>query len=258
MSAKPRSYFMENERIDPQKFLGPLILAWIASCLICAIIACLGVLFLRIPYDDLQPVTAPSNILPCPGVPAGWEHSTVDDFGSSSQFYWPDLIYHRPGFEWRLEADALRAYITGSQRNPDWVYRSATYVRDFYLQADIKQLTGPVKSHYGIVFHSRENLGGERYAFVINGSQQYAIWHKDPYDWNTIVDWKQSSLIKVDGSNQLVVLGEGNRYTVCINGQTVDSFEDESLPSGGIGFQVGMNADGDSSFEFDRLEIFQP
>ena len=64
-------------------------------------------------------------------------------------------------------------------------------------------------------------------------------------NWNTIIEWTDSSQINTDGTNTIGVLAKGTSFTFFINGEQVDQADDSTLKSGKVGIALALHNAGD-------------
>jgi hypothetical protein len=131
----------------------------------------------------------------------------------------------------------------------EWLYQpfaESLNASDFVLRTDITwQTEGLI--YCGLIFRSEANLAtGKQYSFMdmrFSGLPAWAIeFYNDGYFVNSITTVKFSSAINLDNGsvNKLVIIAEGNKFTVYINDQRMGSFYDYSNQSmnGKFAFQA--------------------
>jgi hypothetical protein len=128
---------------------------------------------------------------------------------------------------------------------------------DFYFSAEIKKDKAPDKTNYGLIFRTDQE---EKYFFNINAAgKQYAVDVNSDSAWKKIIYWRNSERIDPSGSNQLAVLALGSQYMLFINGEEVDSFQDDTLNTGMVGFAYNFYQAGEyMQLELDNFEIRAP
>jgi hypothetical protein len=78
-------------------------------------------------------------------------------------------------------------------------------------------------------------------------------------EWTDLLAWKATSLIKPKSEvNHLRVDGVGAKFTVYLNGETLDSFEDSAYAQGQIGLLAGNIDATQPHVHFDNLKIYAP
>jgi hypothetical protein len=137
-----------------------------------------------------------------------------------------------------------------------WVRAGTKTYSDFYVSFDVQQISGPDTTDYGVIF--REDNDGNFYYFGTNGSGQYVLYEYFG-EWNTLIDWTETDLVKTDGPNRITVIGEGSQFTFFINDQYLTSFTDEHITKGFIALAIEMSQENDEGvFEFDNFELRKP
>jgi hypothetical protein len=111
----------------------------------------------------------------------------------------------------------------------------------------------------GLLFWARDC--GAWYCLLINPNGWYAVQRYEDGRFIMPVSWRESDVIaKGEGRvNQVKVVTEGNRATIFINGEKVNSFTGLP-PKGGtlIGFRVASGPDGSNAVAFSDLRVIQP
>ena len=108
----------------------------------------------------------------------------------------------------------------------------------------------------GVVFRAQDN--SHLYTVLIDSRKgQYAIRKLDGTSWSDIVAFKASKLIKPqDGQNTLRVDGDGDTFTIYLNGEQLDTFKDASYKTGGLGM-IQSNVDAVKPHaHFDNVSIY--
>ena len=151
-------------------------------------------------------------------------------------------------YQWRLTAGAkgFMQIVT-----PDVLSMSK-----FYLSVEVKQLSGPFTTDYGVVFHKGEN---DFYYFGIDGNQYYRVnlWQNNK--WKPLVATRRSYAIRLNDVNRLAVVGDGPNYIFYINGQFADRMTAAELNNGAFGIAAQLASMGDDvMLEFDDFELRMP
>lgn len=94
--------------------------------------------------------------------------------------------------------------------------------------------------------------------FIDPRKGQYAVRKLNGKDtWTDLIAWKASPLIKQqEGVNHVRVDGDGSKFTVYLNGESLDSFSDTAYAKGGIGL-IGTNVDSTGNhLHFDNVKLY--
>lgn len=151
--------------------------------------------------------------------------------------------------KYRWSSTAYKAFI-------GWVRADRTHLSDFYFSVEVQQMTGPDTADYGIVF--REDDDSNFYYFGINDQSQYVLYVFFE-EWETLVNFTESDLIKPGEVNRLAVIGEGSHFTFFINDQYLMEITDDKIPEGSVALAAELANENDQAvFEFDNFELRAP
>ncbi len=133
---------------------------------------------------------------------------------------------------------------------------------EFVLSADVwpgpERGRGQGDANAGLVFRSTQQ---GRYLFSIRNDGYFRVStiQADPANWLDLIPWTHSGLIRRGQDNRLVVVGRGIHYNLFINGQFIDSFDDNLWREGYPGLHL-FTAPGDQPaiVEFDNFELSTP
>ena len=128
---------------------------------------------------------------------------------------------------------------------------------DFFLSVEVKAVKSPSKADYGLIF--RQEPDRLYYFYISAKARQYGVTLIDIENWQKIIYWKDSDLIDPAGANRLAVLAQGSEYTLFINGEKVDSFQDDILKNANVGLGFSLYTAKDyMALEFDNFELRAP
>jgi len=152
--------------------------------------------------------------------------------------------------KYHWEADALDGVIW-------WSIPDVASVSDFYLTVNAQRVRGVTDGQYGVIFRRADR---DNYAlFKIEDSQYYKLSVRYQGEWETVIDWTETSAIRPVGVNRLMVVGEGSHFTFYINDEYVGEIDEDRLPSGTMGLAIELlDAKDAAVFEFDDLEVRAP
>jgi hypothetical protein len=138
-----------------------------------------------------------------------------------------------------------------------WVRADRKALTDFYLSVDIQQVEGPDTADYGVIF--REDDNSNFYYFGISDNGQYVLYLFFE-EWDTLINWTETDLIKPGEINRLTVIGEGSHFTFFINDYyLMELTTDDTIPSGSTALVIEMADENDHAiFEFDNFELRAP
>ena len=151
--------------------------------------------------------------------------------------------------KYRWDATAHQSFI-------GWVRGDKKSLTDFYLSVDVRQVEGPDTADYGVLF--REDDNSNFYYFGINGQGKYVLYMFFE-EWNTLIDWTETELIKPGEANRITVIGEGSHFTFLINNQFLMEITNDKIPEGSTAIAIELAEENDHGiFEFDNFELREP
>ena len=127
---------------------------------------------------------------------------------------------------------------------------------DMLLEADVSQADGPLLSEYGLIFRYQDNSNFYLYAIAPDGS--YSFWSMVNNEWSELLPWASSREIGsgLEKVNRLGVLAQGQKFTLLVNDEVVDTVEDDAFGSGAVALAVGTFAEGDVTVVFDNVDLW--
>lgn len=157
--------------------------------------------------------------------------------------------YEIVGGKYKWDATAHQSFI-------GWVRADLENLTDFYISVEVRQLEGPDTADYGIIF--REDDNSNFYYFGITNQGQYILYVFFD-DWERLIDWTQTDLIRPDEANRITVVGEGPHFTFFINDHYLTEFTDSRISQGSTALAIEMENENDHGvFEFDNFELHKP
>lgn len=137
-----------------------------------------------------------------------------------------------------------RYYLNHKRDKSGWnSHRSVTINtnRDFEIEASIYKVSGVTGYGYGIVFGRKDNENYYSYNITSNG--YYRIAKNTNDNWETIVDWKQSSAIKTGNgmTNKLSIQKQGSQIKFYANGTYLYGMSFQEFFGDRVGFVLYNN-----------------
>jgi hypothetical protein len=127
---------------------------------------------------------------------------------------------------------------------------------DFYLSADIKEVSGPNSADYGVTFREDDNSNFYYFGVDERGEYGFSLYNKD---WSTLINWTSSDLIQPGEVNRITVIGQGSHFTFFINNQYLTEMTDDTLKNGTTALAIEeANKDDYAVFEFDNVVLNTP
>ena len=128
-------------------------------------------------------------------------------------------------------------------------------VQDFHITVDGKLINGNSSTLcFGVLFR-RDSSKGSYYAFSICDSQRYRIQYYTGTEWEYLIDWTDSSIIRSGDWNEIEVVAKGDQFECYINNQKVEEISDTHLTKGYFGLLVDSNSVNPGQIWFDNLEF---
>ncbi len=130
------------------------------------------------------------------------------------------------------------------------------YLDDFYATVEMQKISGADTSDFGLVFR---NMDGYYYFGINAPSRRYTLLAFIDEEWLTFTQFKRALEIDPTGINRLSVLAQGSTFTVFINDEEVETFEDDELDRGSVGIGLGLLKAGNTlNLEVDNFEVTAP
>jgi hypothetical protein len=185
--------------------------------------------------DSLQPVLAQEQIWPATFTDKFTDNSHDWQTGDIRDSYLNGNRSISGGiYSWKL---------TTVQSTSDFSFPNMPDQTDFFASVDMNLVSMPddADADAGLVF--RYNSTDQTwYYFSVNNQGQYYFGYYDGSSWNTLIAETDSAAIQVGQTNTLAVGAQGSQFIFLVNGQVVDHFINDRLPSGTVG--VGINLPG--------------
>ncbi len=111
--------------------------------------------------------------------------------------------------------------------------------RDFALETRMVKRDGVLDYGYGVIWGVTEG-GGAYHSFRVSGNGLYSYGYENDGEWRTVIDWTPSPAI-VPGNNvknTLMVVRQGERLHLYINGAQVDDIAYIPVEGSMVGFKV--------------------
>jgi hypothetical protein len=190
--------------------------------------------------------------------PHDWNVVVCDNFGANVRD-WPEGDYDGDlitgdkfitSGRYRWEANAIDSVIW-------WSVPDMDSVSDFYLTAKARRVSGVEDSQYGMIFRrsDKQNYG----LFKIEDSQYFKFAIRHEGEWDTVIDWTESSAIRPGETNRLTVIAVDSHFTFYINDQYVGEADEDRLGEGEAGLAIELlDSDDAAVFEFDDFEVRAP
>ncbi len=142
----------------------------------------------------------------------------------------------------------------------DAIWRSMADVPldgDFYMTVEARRVSGVENGQYGLMFRKTDN---DNYGiFKVEDSKRFKLLLMLAGEWNTIIDWTETSTVRPGETNRITIIALGPHYTFYVNDQYVAEIEDDRLGEGAGGMMIELIAEGDTAvFEFDNFELRAP
>jgi hypothetical protein len=131
--------------------------------------------------------------------------------------------------------------------------RAGTF-KDFILEVDARQVSGPDNNDYGLLFRYQDE--DNFYSFGVSGDGYYSLYKKVRGEWVAIVDWTESAYVnKGRSTNRLKVVAKGPEISLYVNDHFLTKVQDESIDEGYIGIYAGTFDEPYVHAHFDDLSV---
>lgn len=197
---------------------------------------------------DFQPYTSrlqwPASVQDGFDAPrSDWQ---LDDVHSS----YANITFQIAGGKYLWQTEALQSFIY-------YAFLRWPNPRDSLLGVDVRQTSGVLTAHYGLVFRLHDS--GNYYYFSARDAGDFSVWLHYKNNWYTLIDWTASAALKPGQVNRLEVAAQGARYSFYINGAYVGQIVDDHFSDGAVGLGMDLDQAGDKAgLEFDNFELREP
>ena len=136
-----------------------------------------------------------------------------------------------------------------------WQYRrNAGRFKDFIIEEDIRLVSGPQNSSYGLIFRVQDDDNFYRFQVSANGS--YVIGARLNGQWVDMPRWMMSEYVeKGYSTNHLKAVCRGTQIEVYVNGHHLTTVEDDSFADGYIGGIISTGKPA-AHVAFDKLKVY--
>jgi hypothetical protein len=128
---------------------------------------------------------------------------------------------------------------------------------DFYLEADVRQVSGPPNSVYGLAFR----VNGWRHYFFGISEEGYSVVRKrgDRDGWLSSVQLAPTRRVSPGEGTSMSILAQGTHFVLCTNHDVVAEFDDADFREGRVGIGLSLSSEGDrATLEYTRFRAFEP
>ncbi|MDY7077913.1 MAG: protein kinase [Chloroflexota bacterium] len=138
-----------------------------------------------------------------------------------------------------------------------WAIPDVASTSDFYLTLETRRVSGVENAQYGVIFRraDSDNYG----LFKIEDNQYFKFSSQHNGEWDTVIDWTETTAIRPGETNRMTIIAEGSHFTFYINDQYVGEADEGRLGKGKMGIAIELSDAGDTAvFEFDNFEVRTP
>jgi hypothetical protein len=130
---------------------------------------------------------------------------------------------------------------------------------DSTVEVDARAVEGPLDNSLGLIVHYDDD-NSSFYWFQISSDGWFAVDRSVGDEWETLVDWEESSAINqgLGATNRLAVTSSGSTYTFSVNGSFLITVTDTTLPPGSVGVAAGSFDEPGVVVHFDNLVVRAP
>jgi hypothetical protein len=132
-----------------------------------------------------------------------------------------------------------------------WAVTDRSY-SDIAIEAQASAAASAKVVAAGLIFHYQDNQNF--YLFSVSSDGYYALELMRGAEWETLIDWTESDAISAT-RNTLRVETKGDRITLKVNGELLETTQDNTLVRGDAGLAVSSFATSQVMIRFDNLLI---
>jgi predicted RNA-binding Zn-ribbon protein involved in translation (DUF1610 family) len=148
-------------------------------------------------------------------------------------------------YRWELE--------TGKQNSISPIWLMAYEVSDFHLVVNCKRISGSrAGSSWGVIFKIKDNEN--YYLFRMSDQLFYGVSLQKEGQWQNLMEWTRTDVIKPNGVNQLEVIARETNFTFLINGRVVHELDHGHFRKGLVGLAVEGYTPGEKAV-YDFIDI---
>lgn len=167
--------------------------------------------------------------------------------GNQSSEYFAKLNRAIADGRYRWEAE------TGRPNSTTTAWLMGYQVSDFHFIVNCKHISGSkAGSGWEMIFRIQDNQN--YYSFRMTDGQFFAVSLQKDGQWQNLVDWTRTDVIKPNGVNQLEVIARGTHFIFLINGEVVSEVDDDHFSHGLVGLAIEGYTTGEKTV-FDFIDI---
>lgn len=129
------------------------------------------------------------------------------------------------------------------------------------IDVDATQISAPANNNnaYGVVCRDQGETERTGYYFFISGDGMYAIARAMQGEFDWLVDWQDSSVIRQgNATNHIRAICNGDQLTLIVNGKQLATASDTTYSEGDIALAVASLEPASSEVHFDNLKVTRP
>ena len=151
-------------------------------------------------------------------------------------------------------------YFVRSESSGDVMWGVASqHFTDIVIDVDATQVLAPSNDDNSYGVKCREQPDGDGYGLVISGDGYYSIQIVVDGDWDPLVDWTTSDVIRQgNATNHIRAVCDGSTLTLFVNGQRLALIEDSTFTSGDIALTATTFEVESTEVHFDNLVVRKP
>jgi hypothetical protein len=135
-----------------------------------------------------------------------------------------------------------------------WNTPEISTVADFYMSADLRQVSGPKEAYMGLVMALTDD--DNFYVFSLRSTGEYSLDRFLNGQWHSLIQWTPLTVFLADETKHVEVVAEAGYISLFVNGTWLVDYEVQTLPTGQCGLAVGMDDVGESAaWEFENFEV---
>jgi tRNA A-37 threonylcarbamoyl transferase component Bud32 len=177
-----------------------------------------------------------------------------DDFGSPASG-WEVGQYETGDVGYK---DGVYFVTSTDNGSPMWGVANRSF-DNCIIEVDATQIVAGPEDDNGYGVACREQGDGDGYYLRISGDGYYSIARAQGGDFDALVEWTQSSVIRQgDATNHIRAICDGSTLALYVNGQRLVATEDDAFTTGDIALAATTYEDKVTEIHFDNLVVRHP
>lgn len=186
-----------------------------------------------------------------------WPASLEESFDTIDRWSAGTSEWERADGTWSIVDGRYRWEVTSKMDITWWVYPDQEPVDDFYLSAEVIQLSGPQTAKNGLVFRLVDD--SNFYLLEITWAGEAALYMLYQGAWEELIPAWSVEMPTAGEMLKIEIIGRGSDFLFLIGENPPVAYSDNTLGSGITGLSIGLQESGQQAiWEFDNFVIRSP